>query len=469
LRPAAGGNDSEVPVVEQVRVPLPTSFGQFEARAFECDSGNVYLALTKGDISDGSPVLTRVHSECLTGDVFGSLRCDCGVQLRAALKAIAAAGRGIVIYATGHEGRGIGLVNKLRAYMEQDLGADTVDANLHLGFPIDDRSYADAAAVLRVLGVTSVDLMTNNPRKIEELRDHGIDVRETVPLAVAPHFRNKGYLATKRDRLGHLGAPTATQPILPQPAPDVGDLLGEVRPRRHRPYVVVKYAQSLDGRIATSTGDSKWISGEGERVMSHSIRARCDAIMVGIGTIIADDPQLTVRLVSGSSPIRAVLDSHLRIPRGAAVLNDDARTIVLTGPRSSPEKRRALLRGGVDVQTLPERRGRVDIVRALQWLRLAGITSLLVEGGAQVITSLLDVGSLVDRLIVSVAPRILGEGTEGVGDLGVVDVASGFVLEDRTVHLVGEDVLVSGSVAGGAARQVHLPAGDRAIIGRPTA
>jgi GTP cyclohydrolase II len=447
LRRRAGGNDCEVPVVEQVRVPLPTTFGPFEARAFECEGGNVYLALVKGDVSDGKPALARVHSECLTGDVLGSLRCDCGVQLRTALKAIAAAGRGVLIYATGHEGRGIGLVNKLRAYMEQDLGADTIDANLHLGLPIDDRDYADAADVLRMLGLTRVELMTNNPRKIEELRTHGIEVHEVVPLAVAPHFRNNKYLATKRDRMGHNGALSAVQSLLPQNAPDVGDLMGEVRPQRHRPYVVMKYAQSLDGRIATATGDSKWISGEAERVVSHSIRARCDAVMVGIGTIIADDPQLTVRLVPGSSPIRVVLDSHLRIPRSAGVLNDDARTIILTGPRSSPAKRRALLRKGVDVQTLPERGGRVDIRRALQWLRHAGVTSLLVEGGAQVITSLLDAGSLVDRLIVSVAPRVLGEGTEGVGDLGVVDVASGLFLENRTVHIVGQDVIMAGTVA----------------------
>jgi 3,4-dihydroxy 2-butanone 4-phosphate synthase/GTP cyclohydrolase II len=232
--------------------------------------------------------------------------------------------------------------------------------------------------------------------------------------------------------------------------------------------VIVKYAQSLDGRIATATGDSKWISGEGELVVSHSIRARCDAIMVGIGTITADDPQLTVRLVSGSSPIRIVLDSHLRIPRGASVLNDDARTIILTGPRSSPEKRRALLRRGIDVQTLPERRGRVDILRALQWLRRAEVTSLLVEGGAQVITSLLD-GSLVDRLIVSVAPRVLGEGTEGIGDLGVSDVASGLVLKDRAVCVVDDDVLIAGTIDDDAAGHARRSAQHRAILGRPTA
>jgi 3,4-dihydroxy 2-butanone 4-phosphate synthase/GTP cyclohydrolase II len=353
--------------------------------------------------------------------------------------------------------------------MEQDLGADTIDANLHLGLPIDDRNYADAAAVFRVLGVTKVEIMTNNPRKVEELEAHGIEVHKTLPLPVAPHFRNNKYLATKRDRMGHDGALTAIQSLLPQVAPDVGDLMGDVRPRRHRPYVVVKYAQSLDGRIATATGDSKWISGEGERVVSHSIRARCDAIMVGIGTIIADDPQLTVRLVSGSSPIRVVLDSHLRIPRGASVLNDDARTIILTGPRSSPEKRRSLLRRGIDVQTLPERRGRVDVLRALQWLRHAGVTSLLVEGGAQVTTSLLDGGSLVDRLIVSVAPRVLGEGTEGIGDLGVSDVASGLVLKDRAVCVVDDDVLIAGTIDDDAAGHARRSAQHRAIFGRPTA
>jgi GTP cyclohydrolase II len=458
-----------VPVVEQVRIPLPTNFGPFEARAFECDSGNLYLAVIKGDVADGRPVLARVHSECLTGDVFGSLRCDCGVQLRTALRAIAAAGRGVLVYVTGHEGRGIGLVNKLRAYLEQDLGADTVDANLHLGFPIDDRSYADAAAVLRMLGIKSVEIMTNNPRKIEELRAHGIEVCQTLPLSVAPHYRNNRYLATKRDRLGHSGALSALRPLLPTAVPDVGELIGEIRPRRQRPYVVVKYAQSLDGRIATLTGDSKWISGKRERVVSHSIRARCDAIMVGIGTILADDPQLTVRLVSGSSPIRVVLDSKLRIPDDARVLNGDARTIILAGEGSSPDRRRALTRKGVDVQTIPERAGRIDVVMAFHWLRFAGLTSLLVEGGAQVITSLLHQRSLVDRLIVSVAPKVFGRGTEGVGDLGVLDVASGLALEDRIVHVVGQDVVIAGTIADDAGGPFDPSMNGTATVNHPPA
>src|SRR5439155_11590155 len=146
---------------EVARVTLPTPAGEFDTRAFGCDDGFVYVAMVKGDVVGGRGVPVRVHSECLTGDALGSLRCDCGPQLRASLRAIAAEGRGVLLYATGHEGRGIGLVEKLRAYVLQDGGgADTVDANERLGLPADGRDYGGAAAVLRAVGVRSVRLMT---------------------------------------------------------------------------------------------------------------------------------------------------------------------------------------------------------------------------------------------------------------------------------------------------------------------
>jgi 3,4-dihydroxy 2-butanone 4-phosphate synthase/GTP cyclohydrolase II len=190
-------------VFDSVRVVLPTQFGEFDVTAVEVRPGLVYLALARGDLTDGAPVLTRVHSECLTGDALTSLRCDCGIQLRMALRRIAAEGRGVVLYATGHEGRGIGLLNKLRAYVEQDEGADTVDANLRLGLPVDDRSYTEAADVLRELGVVSVRLLTNNPDKVQALQRAGVRVVERLALQVGRSPQNAAYLDTKRRRFGH--------------------------------------------------------------------------------------------------------------------------------------------------------------------------------------------------------------------------------------------------------------------------
>src|SRR5687768_6693321 len=190
--------------LEAASARIPTPYGEFRARAFESPSGHVHLALVFGEIGGGESLLTRVHSECLTGDAFGSLRCDCGVQLRSALRNVAAEGRGIVLYVNGHEGRGIGLVNKLRAYVEQDAGADTIDANLRLGLHADLRDYGDPAAVLQALGVRSVRLLSNNPAKAAGLRRHGVGVEALQPLGVVPNRHNRGYLATKQARFGHL-------------------------------------------------------------------------------------------------------------------------------------------------------------------------------------------------------------------------------------------------------------------------
>ncbi len=188
----------------QAQTRLPNAYGLWQALGYRHEiDGTEYLALVLGDVADGADVLTRLHSECLTGDVFGSLRCDCGAQLEAAMAEIAAEGRGVVLYLRGHEGRGIGLLSKLRAYELQDAGADTVDANLVLGLPADAREYSAGAQMLADLGVHSVRLLTNNPAKVSGLTDCGVDVtaRIALPAAVTPY--NLRYLATKRDKLGH--------------------------------------------------------------------------------------------------------------------------------------------------------------------------------------------------------------------------------------------------------------------------
>lgn len=449
-------------VSEVARVPLPTPFGEFEVHAFETPGGHVYLAMVAGVVSGADDVLARVHSECLTGDALGSLRCDCGVQLRTSLRRIAAEGTGVLVYATGHEGRGIGIVNKLKAYVQQDHGSDTVDANLHLGLPVDSRRYDDAADVLRALGVGSIRLITNNPSKVDQLRANGVEITSVVALPVASHARNLTYLSTKRDRLGHAN-PLGSRPArVPESPPDIGGLLGPIPAHPERPFVVVKYAQSLDGRIATSTGDSKWISGEEERAVSHALRARCDVILVGVGTVLADDPQLTVRMVPGASPIRVVLDSTMRVPFDAKVLDDEAATLVITTERSSRDKRELVESRGAGVRVAPRCGEGVEIRAALKILRDMGVGSVLVEGGAKVITSFLKQG-LVDRVIVSIAPKLLGSGTEGVGDLGTRSVTDGLTLTDRSVHVVGGDILVAGSVTPGVSEDAEVDVEQTAV------
>ena len=183
---------------------IPTRHGAFKAVGYQSIYDDVeHVALVRGDLGEGEDVLVRVHSECLTGDVFGSLRCDCGPQLDAALDMVAQEGRGVVLYMRGHEGRGIGLLHKLQAYQLQDLGHDTVDANLELGLPADARDYGIGAQILVDLGISSMRLLTNNPAKRVGLDGYGLHITERVPMPLRANVENLTYLRTKRDRMGH--------------------------------------------------------------------------------------------------------------------------------------------------------------------------------------------------------------------------------------------------------------------------
>ncbi|HEY6056285.1 MAG TPA: bifunctional 3,4-dihydroxy-2-butanone-4-phosphate synthase/GTP cyclohydrolase II [Gaiellaceae bacterium] len=190
-------------VERDVVVRLPTEYGEFQAVAFrETLTGKHHVALVLGEVEGAGDVLVRVHSECLTGDVFHSLRCDCGEQLDTALRAIAAEGRGVLLY-MAQEGRGIGLLNKLKAYELQEQGLDTVDANLALGFAADEREWGIGNQILAELGLTTIRLLTNNPKKVSGLSAYGLEVTEQVPIEVPPNEQNRRYLAAKRDKLGH--------------------------------------------------------------------------------------------------------------------------------------------------------------------------------------------------------------------------------------------------------------------------
>src|SRR5438093_139561 len=421
--------------VSRADASLPTRWGDFRISVFRFD-GTEVVALARGELGAAEPVLVRLHSECLTGDVLGSLRCDCGDQLRASLAMIGAADRGVLLY-LDHEGRGIGLFDKVRAYGLQDGGLDTVDANVELGLPIDARDYSAAASVLQELGIRSVRLMTNNPAKILGLEMHGVDVVERVPLETIPNEINAPYLRAKASRMGHL------LDDLPDPR-----RIEETTMPVGRPLVTVHYAQTIDGRIASRTGDSRYVSGDGSLRLAHELRAAHDAVLVGVGTVPGDHPQLTVRLAPGGSPVRVIVDSLLRIPLDANVLTTKgARTIVATTSLASEERAAAIRALGAEVlRVKADADGHVDLKDLLARLRDEGIRSVLVEGGRGIITAVLR-EHLVDRLTVCIAPKVIGEGIAAVGDLHIDKLCDAMTFDRSGFTASGGDVIFYGEPA----------------------
>jgi 3,4-dihydroxy 2-butanone 4-phosphate synthase/GTP cyclohydrolase II len=194
---------AESQIRRHVDVNMPTAWGDFKLVAYEQkDTQDIHMALVKGEWKKDEPVLVRVHSSCVTGDIFGSCRCDCGPQLHHAMQMVENEGKGVVLYMK-QEGRGIGLLNKLRAYKLQEQGLDTVEANIQLGFDMDNRDYGIGAQILNDLGITKIRLITNNPKKRVGLMGYGLEIVDNVPIEIAPNPHNEKYLQTKRDKLGH--------------------------------------------------------------------------------------------------------------------------------------------------------------------------------------------------------------------------------------------------------------------------
>lgn len=403
---------------------IPSVFGEFRLCHYVNQvDGKEHLALILGDVTRGRNVLVRIHSECFTGDVLGSLRCDCGEQLAVAMQRIAEEACGVLVYLR-QEGRGIGLANKLRAYELQDEGYDTVEANLMLGHQADEREYSAAAAILADLGVQSVRLLTNNPDKIEKLMALGIQVTERIPVQVPANAHNAAYLRTKVVRMRHLLDPQEVfaseaehinghfpqESQLPY-APWIEDL--RQRAGRHfldmgRPFVTVSYAQSLDGSIAARPGQPLRLSSPASMTLTHALRAAHEAILAGVETVLADDPQLTVRLVSGPSPRPVIVDTHLRTPPDARVIQAGNRPLIAAGPAANPAHAEALEAAGATVMRLPlNARGQIDLAALIGRLGELGLTSVMVEGGARILTSFLG-ERLADYAVVTLAPVYVG-------------------------------------------------------------
>lgn len=422
---------------------VPIEEGEFLLHLYRNNwDGKDHLTFVLGDVAGCGGVLTRIHSECFTGDVLGSLRCDCGPQLQAALHSIGEAGRGVLIYLR-QEGRGIGLLDKLRAYNLQDEGLDTVDANLRLGHAADAREYGTAALILKDLGVESVDLITNNPHKINGLNDLGVTVRERVPLRVEVSQESLGYLHTKVSRMEHmlnldrLPSPEKTRNGRKEDA--LESWLSQRPLPVDRPLVTLAFAQSLDGSIAAETGRPLLLSGPPAQLLTHRLRRWHDGILVGIGTVLSDDPRLTVRLLEGDDPQPIVVDSQLRFPETARMLGNDRRPWIATGHGGDPARRLALkARGATILEVDDGAEGRVDLRSLLTRLHEKGIRRLMVEGGATVLSAFLR-EQLADVVVVTIAPRWVG-GLPGVARTSPGQALPAF--KAPVWKVVGEDMVV---------------------------
>lgn len=443
-------------ITRTVAARLPTDEGDFYLYHYtNTRDHKEHLALVCGDVREGEGVLTRVHSECFTGDVLGSRRCDCGGQLHRAMELIADAGRGVVIYLR-QEGRGIGLAAKLRAYNLQDEGYDTVEANLLLGHQADEREYWAAAAILADLRVRSVNLLTNNPDKIEHLWQLGVRVDGRTPIVAEIHADNHAYLATKVQRMRHmLDLPTETdgRTSSAETLSQVGDVFPldvngslarlrarvEARPAFARPFVTLTYAQSINGAISGPDGAHLVLSGDASMRLTHTLRGMHDAILVGIGTVLKDDPRLTVRLADGPQPLPVVLDTTLRTPRDAKVMAHP-RGVLIASTVPEPARRATLAGSNAEVLELPATEtGQVDLPALLDLLAARGVRSVMVEGGAKVIREFLRL-HLVDAVVVTVAPRFV-EGTPALGPSAeTVGPLPG--LRDVTYTPLGKDLVL---------------------------
>jgi GTP cyclohydrolase II len=421
-------------IKKQASASIPSKFGAFELSLFTTNQDDKeHLVLTYGNVKNVDNILVRVHSECLTGDILGSLRCDCGEQLQISMNQIANEGCGIIIYLR-QEGRGIGLAAKLQTYNLQDQGKDTVDANLALGYKVDERSYEIAAHILRYFQIKSMRLLTNNPEKIQALTNFDFNITARIPIKGSIYSHNAFYLLTKNQKMQHYFEDADLQ--------ELSDKCSSVK--KGKPLVTLAYAQSLDGSISHDEKERLILSSQESLVMTHKLRAKNDAILVGVGTVIADDPLLTVRHYQGKNPQVIILDSKLRVPETAHIFKNPQPPIIFTTKQADSKKRKILTKMKANViVTDASDNGEIDLNIALSKLYNLGIKTVMVEGGRGVITSFVN-ENYADRVIITLAPIYVG----GVSVLSkAVNGMSGFPkLKNIIQYKLGNDIIIMGDI-----------------------
>lgn len=425
--------DHRLIVKKEVSASIPSKYGSFELSLFTTNQDNKeHLLLTYGDVAHGDNILVRIHSECMTGDILGSLRCDCGEQLHTSMSQIANEGRGIIIYLR-QEGRGIGLIDKLRTYNLQDQGTDTVDANLALGHKEDNRSYEIAAYILKDLNIKSLRLLTNNPKKIEALHQFNFKITARVPIKGVVHSHNAFYLLTKKQKMHHLFEENELKELREKCCTSL----------KKKPLVTLAYAQSLDGSIACHQKKRLLLSSKESLIMTHKLRAENDAILVGVGTIIADDPLLTVRHCEGNNPQVIILDSQLRIPLHAKVLKNSKPPIIFTTKKANIEKKQTLLNMKATIFLVNENEDQqTNLGQVLEKLFILGFKTVMVEGGRSIITRCIN-EDYIDKVVITIAPIFVG----GISVLAKeIKDNLGSRLKNILQYKLGNDIIIKADI-----------------------
>lgn len=423
-----------------VKTRIPTDYGEFTLYLYS-EHGKEHLALVIGDVAGRDGVPVRVHSECLTGDVFGSRRCDCGDQLKHTLQYLGRSACGVLIYLR-QEGRGIGLRKKLEAYNLQDQGMDTVEANIFLGHQPDERDYGIAARILRDLGVHSIRLITNNPHKVNELTGHGIEVETRIPIEVGHHADNLDYLRSKAEKMAHWLTFRERTPEQRDFA-FIEPLIDQISLGRStvdgRLFVTLAYVQSLDGRIgAVETGP---VSKQAQALLQY-LRAHHDGLLVTEDAIPPEEPALTGH--EGEQPrLVIVSDSPETLVKHGLWEQATRPPIIVTTTGADPALRAQLAALGAEIVTVAaDPQSGVDIQEALHALRDRGLRTLLVEGGPKMIGACSDRG-FADYSVIIITPRIVG-GLKPGEDLERTGKSRVLTLRDCRYQPMGSEVVVFG-------------------------
>ncbi|MGA1821103.1 MAG: GTP cyclohydrolase II [Thermoplasmatota archaeon] len=427
-------------ITYEVAARLPIEEGKFHLHLFKDRKGKEHLALVMGDVKRKDDVLCRVHSECLTGDLFGSLRCDCGPQLRESIERISEEELGILIYLR-QEGRGIGLVSKLKAYNLQDEGFDTVDANIVLGHKAEERDYGTAAHILSELDVRSIRLLSNNPDKIRKLRDHGIMISGRVPMHPRINSENERYLRTKVDRMEH----EIDLSTLSENAPEREDVLRFVQRsmeniRSGNPKVTLYMVQGLDGRIPVR-GPGPYTNNKGEEILlRHQLRELHEGFIIDAASLLDYDMDLRIAHENGGRSRPIVIDPVLSTIRRRPDLMAGRDPVIICRddieiPEDMPE--------GVMVLTARIEGGTPDIRDLMDELRELSVETVMIEGPPTLITSMIR-DRTADTMVSTMVPYFFDEGACAMEGLGQNGTGSVFSLKHLKFKQIGNHMVYYG-------------------------